>query len=382
VPELEPPGISASTESIEAITPLKPFVFPSLGILPEPTSVNAGVEASKSSPGLLVPPYFKAEMTREEMYEELLAAYDNSDRFYPLLEIPEESSVSSRRLSRTMSHESMLAPSKAPHVKQSHSISTASPELVDPVSGKPTNLTVDTIVAQLRKLRAAESPTTSILFSDFPSPADTLSLHTKPAADTTTPADSAISMDSLMHLPPPPAPLDVTKAPKKTVSFESLKPTTYIPPPTPPPSKSPKSTPTQMPLSHPAERTPNPTDSPASPYPSEPISRTISAPSHALAPPPRSRHRKVASESGGNGIGIGNRNNNEVVAQPSLSKPLPPSPPGLEVGAFTTNGSGGGGDGKRSDRDKVGEREREREKTSMGRVKRGGYTLSLFPRVG
>jgi len=365
-------------ESIEAITPLRSFVFPSLGILPEPTSVNADAEAPKCPPGLLVPPHFKAEITREEMYEELLAAYDNSDRFYPLLEIPEEASVSSRRLSRTTSHESVLAPGKAVHVKQAHSVSTASPELVHPVSSKPTNLTVDTIVAQLRKLRAAESPTSSILLSDFPTPADGLPIPSKLAADIATPADSAISMDSLMDLPPPPVPLDVTKAPKKSVSFESLKPTTYVPPPTPPPSKSPKPDNRQTQSRGAQPKTMN-KDYTSSSYSSEPISRTTSAPSHVSAQRSHSPHRKAASENGGNAdsnddannSNNNNNNHNKSAGQPSLSKSLPPSPPGLEAGTFTTNRAT---DGKRSDS--------ERDRASVVRGKRGAYTLSLFPRVG
>ncbi|KAF1981312.1 hypothetical protein K402DRAFT_408551 [Aulographum hederae CBS 113979] len=152
LPDLDSSNANSATTG-GAITPLDTFTFPlaeKAATPPMPAAANAKV--LEQLPSLMMSYGFKPEMTREEIYEELLSAYTNdaSDKFYPLLEIPEvEAAISEYSLSRKQSFESSFAPNKQ---SRASAQSNQSGKSVGSLKQQPQPpLTVEAIVSQMRK---------------------------------------------------------------------------------------------------------------------------------------------------------------------------------------------------------------------------------------
>ncbi|KAF2012621.1 hypothetical protein BU24DRAFT_464994 [Aaosphaeria arxii CBS 175.79] len=92
VPELDPrSAISASTASTGIRTPCDPFN----PLIHHQSNLSL-------APSLLAPPDFKEDVSREDMFDEILDGYEGSDRHFPLLD-PHQSIASSTRSSRVRS---------------------------------------------------------------------------------------------------------------------------------------------------------------------------------------------------------------------------------------------------------------------------------------
>ncbi|KAF2176275.1 hypothetical protein K469DRAFT_607634 [Zopfia rhizophila CBS 207.26] len=139
VPELESrSAISASTADTGLQTPSDFFSSASgRSYAPAPYTEADGFSLT---PSLLVPPDFKEQVSREEMYDDLLADYEGSDRHFPLLDASQSVASSSRssrvRSSKRSSYDSSLMSSGqgsgswSAGVRRSASSSGSLPELV------------------------------------------------------------------------------------------------------------------------------------------------------------------------------------------------------------------------------------------------------------
>lgn len=136
VPELESrSAISASTIDTGVQTPSD--LFDPLASRSGPFTESEGFSLT---PSLLVPQDFKDEVSREDMYDDLLADYQDSDRHFPLLEASQSIASSTRsshvRSSKRSSYDSSLMSSGqgsgswTSGIRRSASSSGSLPELV------------------------------------------------------------------------------------------------------------------------------------------------------------------------------------------------------------------------------------------------------------
>ncbi|KAF2200600.1 hypothetical protein GQ43DRAFT_472550 [Delitschia confertaspora ATCC 74209] len=140
VPELESrSAVSTSTADTGIRTPLD-YYTQKTTMLTVPAPYAEG-EGFSLSPSLLVPHDYKEQSMREEMYEDLLAEYESSDRHFPLLDASQSVASSSRssrvRSSKRSSYDSSLASKEGSGsvswnspVRRSASSSGSLPELV------------------------------------------------------------------------------------------------------------------------------------------------------------------------------------------------------------------------------------------------------------
>ncbi|KAF2262065.1 hypothetical protein CC78DRAFT_326324 [Lojkania enalia] len=138
VPELEArSAVSASTAESGIQTPSDPF-----GGLEHRRHPFTEAEGFTLTPSLLVPADFKEQMSREAMYDDLIADYESSDRHFPLIDASQSTTSSTRsshvRSSKRSSYDSSLISSGqatgsgtwSSPVRRSASSSGSLPELV------------------------------------------------------------------------------------------------------------------------------------------------------------------------------------------------------------------------------------------------------------
>jgi hypothetical protein len=138
VPELESrSAVSASTADSGIRTPSD--YFPHQTTLVSAPAPFTEAEGFTLTPSLLVPQDFKEQSMREEMYEDLLAEYESSDRHFALLDASQSVASSSRnshiRSSKRSSYDSSLVSTQgsgswSSPVRRSASSSCSLPELV------------------------------------------------------------------------------------------------------------------------------------------------------------------------------------------------------------------------------------------------------------
>ncbi|OCL07312.1 hypothetical protein AOQ84DRAFT_223007 [Glonium stellatum] len=136
IPELDHrSALSASTTDAGALTPSDIFTSAPIDVAAATSFIDP--EGFSLTPSLLVPQDFKYQVMREEMYEDLLADYESSDRHYPLMDAAQSIASSSRssgtRLSKRSSYDSSLISgpgSISSPARRSASSSGSLPELV------------------------------------------------------------------------------------------------------------------------------------------------------------------------------------------------------------------------------------------------------------
>ncbi|KAF2404479.1 hypothetical protein EJ06DRAFT_206202 [Trichodelitschia bisporula] len=187
IPELDYRSThSASTNSVGALTPLDKFTFPSNDILRPlgPTQAKKDANRSITSPQLL-PLELKLDLNADQLYEELLAKRFSDDRPHQLsndrFEAPSRPSpkLDMRRsienarlsLSRTKTNDSMTsrplpptsapAPTTPPSSSRALESPTSSLKTPTPSTGHRSDLSVNTIITQLRSSTMLDSPPTA-----------------------------------------------------------------------------------------------------------------------------------------------------------------------------------------------------------------------------
>ncbi|OCK82696.1 hypothetical protein K432DRAFT_391019 [Lepidopterella palustris CBS 459.81] len=148
-PELDHRSALSSSTDAGALTPSDVFSSPPVHDSTRTSFTDA--ECFSLTPSLLVPQDFKYQVMRDEMYEELLADYETSDRHYPLLDPAQSVAGSSRssrtRLSKRSSYDSSLVSgSVSSPIRRSASSSGSLPELVH---SRRVRKTFDMMVEQL-----------------------------------------------------------------------------------------------------------------------------------------------------------------------------------------------------------------------------------------
>lgn len=167
VPELESrSAVSASTADTGIRTPCDYFGPPTT--LVAPPAPYSEAEGFLLTPSLLVPQDFKEESMREEMYEDLLAEYESSDRHFALLDASQSVASSSRnshvRSSKRSSYDSSLVSTQGSGsgswnspVRRSASSSGSLPELVHSRRARKNfDMVVDHLSAQVASFASFE----------------------------------------------------------------------------------------------------------------------------------------------------------------------------------------------------------------------------------